>query len=288
MKNKKTKKKKLIQKLKNHYRLIIYNDSTYQTVWSMKLSRLRFFSVGGLLTFFLIIITSIIIAYTPLREYIPGYPSREERLLIIKNAILTDSLENQIVIRDNYFEKIKAVIEGRVPEGNISQIDSNMVVSEVKFNTYNHDSIFKQKLMEEQLNLSLQKKEKTTRNISEVHFFPPLKGIISGKFNASKGHCAVDILGEPNARVSSVLDGTVIFADYTINTGYVIYIQHENNIISVYKHNAELLKTVGDKVKAGEAIAIMGNSGELSTGPHLHFELWSNGIAVNPELYIEF
>jgi len=115
-----------------------------------------------------------------------------------------------------------------------------------------------------------------------------LKGIVSAPFNASEGHYAVDIIAQPNARVSSVLDGTVIFADYTINTGYVIYVQHEKNIISIYKHNSELLKTTGDKIKAGEAIAIMGNSGELSTGPHLHFELWNNGVAVNPEQYIEF
>jgi len=285
---KKKGKKKLIQKLRNRYRLIIYNDSTYQTVWSLKLSQLRVFTVGGLLSFFLIFITIIIIAYTPLREYIPGYPSQEERSLIIKNSILVDSLENQLAIRDNYFEKIKAVIKGDVPVADTIRRDSNMVVSKVKFNTYNHDSIFRKKLLEEQMNLSLHQTDKKIRNISEIHFFPPLKGIVNEPFDPSKGHYAVDILAEPNSRVSSVLDGTVIFADYTIETGYVIYIQHENNIVSIYKHNAELLKTTGDKVKAGEAIAIMGNSGELSTGPHLHFELWYNGVAVNPESYIEF
>jgi murein DD-endopeptidase MepM/ murein hydrolase activator NlpD len=286
--NKKKGKKKIIQKLKNRYRLIIYNDSTYQTVWSMKLSLLRVFSVGGLLSFFLVIITTVIIAYTPLREYIPGYPTQEERHMIIENTILLDSLENQLTIRDNYFEKIKAVIKGEIPDANKDRIDSNIVVSKVKFNTYNHDSVFQQKLLEEQLNLSLHQTEKPGRNISQIHFFSPLKGFISEPFDASKGHYAIDILAEPNARVSAVLDGMVIFADYTINTGYVIYIQHEKNIISVYKHNAELLKTTGDKVRAGEAIAIAGNSGELSTGPHLHFELWYNGIAVNPELYIDF
>lgn len=287
MENKKEK-KKLIQKLRNRYRLIIYNDSTYQTVWSLKLSRLRVFTVGGLLSFFLIFITTIIIAYTPLREYIPGYPTQKERLLIINNSILVDSLENQLAIRDSYFEKIKAVIKGEIPNSNANQMDSNLVVSKVKFNTYNHDSIFRQKLLEEQLNLSLQEKDKPGRNISQIHFFPPLKGMVNEPFDATQGHYAVDILAEPNSRVSAVLDGTVIFADYTINTGYVIYIQHERNIISIYKHNTELLKATGDKVKAGEAIAIMGNSGELSTGPHLHFELWYNGVAVNPELYIEF
>ena len=286
--NKKKGEKKIFQKLKNRYGLIIYNDSTYQTVWSMRLSRLRVLTVAGMLSVFLVIITTIIIAYTPLREYIPGYPSQEERKMIIRNAILVDSLETQLSIRDNYFQKIKAVIKGEIPDANRNNIESAAVVSKVKFNYYNHDSVFRQKLMEEQLNLSLQKEEKPERNISQIHFFPPLKGIINQRFDTSQGHYAVDVIAQPNARVSSVLDGTVIFADYTIHTGYVIYIQHEKNIISIYKHNSELLKTTVDKVKAGEAIAIMGNSGELSTGPHLHFELWYNGVAVNPEQYIEF
>ena len=267
--DKKKEKKRLFQNLKSRYRLIIYNDSTYQTVWSLKLSRLRVLTVGGMLSFFLVIITTVIIAYTPLREYIPGYPSQEERKMIINSSILVDSLENQLAIRD-------------------SRMDSSMVGSKVKFNSYNHDSVFRQKLMEEQLNLSLQQKGKPGRNISQIHFFPPIKGIVNQPFDTSEGHYAVDIIAQPNSRVSSVLDGTVIFADYTINTGYVIYVQHEKNIISIYKHNSELLKTTGDQVKAGEAIAIMGNSGELSTGPHLHFELWYNGVAVNPEQYIEF
>lgn len=281
-------KKKIFQKLQNRYRLIIYNDSTYQTVWSMKLSRLRVATVGGLLSVFLIIITTVIIAYTPLREYIPGYPSQEERKLFIRTAILADSLEAQLELRDNYFEKIKAVITGNIPEPNRDRMDSNMVVSKVKFKSFNHDSIFREKLMDEQLNLSLQPGERGGRNISQIHFFSPIRGVISEPFDAAKGHYAVDVIGEPNARVSSVLDGTVIFADYTINTGYVIYVQHEKNIVSIYKHNAELLKATGDKVKAGEAIAIMGNSGELTTGPHLHFELWYNGVAVNPQTYIDF
>ncbi|HBL76055.1 MAG: hypothetical protein A2W90_11605 [Bacteroidetes bacterium GWF2_42_66] len=286
--DKKKEKKRLFQNLKSRYRLIIYNDSTYQTVWSLKLSRLRVLTVGGMLSFFLVIITTVIIAYTPLREYIPGYPSQEERKMIINSSILVDSLENQLAIRDSYFQKIKAVIKGEIPDTDRDRMDSSMVGSKVKFNSYNHDSVFRQKLMEEQLNLSLQQKGKPGRNISQIHFFPPIKGIVNQPFDTSEGHYAVDIIAQPNSRVSSVLDGTVIFADYTINTGYVIYVQHEKNIISIYKHNSELLKTTGDQVKAGEAIAIMGNSGELSTGPHLHFELWYNGVAVNPEQYIEF
>lgn len=284
----KKEKKKIIEKLRNRYRLIIYNDSTYQTVWSMKLSRLRVFTVGGLLSIILIILTTLIIAYTPLREYIPGYPSAQVRKMIIENSLLVDSLEKQITMRDSYFENIKAIVKGEVPSSESNSKDSAVVVTKVKFNKYNHDSIFRQKLMEEQLNLSIQKSGKSSQDISKIHFFTPLKGMINEKFNAAKEHYAVDIIAEPTSRVSAILDGSVIFADYTVATGYVIYIQHENNIVSVYKHNAELLKKTGSKVKAGEAIAIMGNSGELTTGPHLHFELWYNGVPLNPEMYIDF
>ena len=112
--------------------------------------------------------------------------------------------------------------------------------------------------------------------------------MITNKFDLKTEHFAVDVVGRQNSRISSVLDGTVIFSGWTMDTGYSIYIQHENNLVSVYKHNAELLKDIGEKVKAGDAIAIMGNTGELTTGPHLHFELWHNGTALNPETYIDF
>jgi murein DD-endopeptidase MepM/ murein hydrolase activator NlpD len=285
---KKEKKKKLIEKLKNRYRLIIYNDSTYQTAWSIKLTRLKvftFFGIGGLL---LILFTILMIAYTPIREFIPGYPSSEVRQLIVHNAVLVDSLEEQLQIRDNYFDKIRILIEGDVPQDPDFVTDTAIPPNNLQINYYNHDSVFKQKILEEQLNLSIQKENPQSRNIANIHFFVPLKGMITNKFDVQSDHRAVDVVGLPNSRISAVLDGTVIFAGWTAETGYVIYLQHENDLVSVYKHNAELLKDVGDQVKAGEAIAIMGNTGELTTGPHLHFELWNRGIAIDPEKYIDF
>ncbi|WP_321287925.1 M23 family metallopeptidase [uncultured Sunxiuqinia sp.] len=285
---KKEKKKKLIEKLKNRYRLIIYNDSTYQTAWSIKLTRLKvftFFGIGGLL---LVLFTILMIAYTPIREFIPGYPSSKVRQLIVHNAVLVDSLEEQLHIRDNYFDKIRILIEGDVPQDPDFVADTAIPKNNLEINYYNHDSVFKQKILEEQLNLSIQKENPQSRNIANIHFFVPLKGMITNKFNVQSNHRAVDVVGLPNSRISAVLDGTVIFAGWTAETGYVIYLQHESDLVSVYKHNAELLKDVGDKVKAGEAIAIMGNTGELTTGPHLHFELWNRGIAIDPEKYIDF
>lgn len=274
--------------LKDHYRLIIYNDSTIQTVWSIKLTPIKVLTLGSLGAILLILFTTIIIAYTPLRENIPGYPSAKVRQQIIHNYILVDSLENEIKNRDNYFEKIKTLFQGEVPAEESLATDSGLKTFDVKFKSTNADSIFQDKLLEEKQNLSISQNPKRLPSIANIHFFTPLRGLITNKFNTKTDHTAVDVVGNLNARISCVLDGTIVFSGWTMDTGYCIYIQHENNIISAYKHNAELLKEVGDKVKAGDVIAIMGNSGELATGPHLHFELWYNGTAVDPETYIDF
>ena len=286
--NRKEFRKKIFQMLKDHYRLIIYNDSSIQTVWSIKLTPIKVLTLGSIGAILLILFTTVIIAYTPLRENIPGYPSAKVRQQIIYNYILVDSLENEIKNRDSYFEKIKTLFQGDVPLDESSTPSSGLKTYDVKFKNSNADSIFQDKLLEEKLNLSVSNNQKKLPSISNIHFFTPLRGLITNKFDTKTEHFAVDIVGSPNSRISSVLDGTVVFAGWTMNTGYSIYIQHENNLISAYKHNAELLKEVGDKVKAGDAIAIMGNTGELTTGPHLHFELWHNGTALDPETYIDF
>ncbi len=279
---------KIFQMLKDHYRLIIYNDSSIQTVWSIKLTPIRVITLGGLGAVVLILLTTIIIAYTPLRENIPGYPSAKVRQQIIYNYMKVDSLENEIRIRDNYFEKIKALFQGEVPADETNASATTLKTYDVKFKNFNSDSVFQDKLEEEKQNLALSRNSAKLPSIANIHFFTPLRGLITNKFNTKTEHLAVDIVGSPNSRISCVLDGTVIFSGWTMDTGYSIYIQHENNLVSVYKHNAELLKDVGDKVKAGEVIAIMGNTGELTTGPHLHFELWHNGTALDPETYIDF
>jgi len=285
---KEKKKEKIFRKLKNRYRLIIYNDSTFQTVWSTKLTRMNVFIIGGIGGLVLIFLTVLIIAYTPVKQLIPGYPSENVRKLMMKNAIMLDSLDQQIKMRDNYFDKIKALIKGDVPDEPDYVADTVIRSANMNFQVYNHDSLFRQNLLEEQLDLSLEKGDVRQTNIANIHFFTPLKGMVSQKFEKSIDHFAVDVVGLPNSRISAVLAGTVIFSGWTVETGYVIYIQHENNLVSVYKHNSELLKVVGDHVEAGEVIAFMGNTGELSTGPHLHFELWHKGVPLDPEQYIDF
>ncbi len=286
--NRKELRKKIFQMLKDHYRLIIYNDSTIQTVWSIKLTPIKVLTLGSLGAILLILFTTLIIAYTPLRENIPGYPNAKVRQQIIRNYVLVDSLENELKQRDNYFGTIKSLFKGEVPSEEASNADTSVKVSVAKFKNLNADSIFQDKLLEEKLSLSISQNTKRLPSIANIHFFTPLHGLITNKFNPKTEHLAVDVVGKQNARISSVLDGTVIFSGWTMETGYSIFIQHENNILSAYKHNAELLKAVGDKVKAGDVIAIMGNSGELTTGPHLHFELWHNGTALDPETYIDF
>ncbi|AHW59398.1 peptidase M23 [Draconibacterium orientale] len=279
--------KKFFDKLKNQYRLIIYNDTTFQSVWSMKLSRLKVFTVTSLTSAILVILVILLIATTGLREYIPGYPKAEYRQMLVRNALVVDSLEQELAKRDQFFKGIQAIMSGEVPEDD-QMATADIETDEVEFKQYNHDSVFQDKLLAEQLSLSIMNNNADVTELSQVHFFVPVKGVVSEHFKNTPDHFGVDLVSEPNARISSVLDGTVIFAGWTLETGYVAYIQHEANLVSVYKHNAELLKKTGQTVKAGEAIAIIGNTGELSSGPHLHFELWHDGTALDPEQYIDF
>ena len=281
------KKKKFFEKIKDQYRLIIYNDTTFQSVWSMKLSRLKVFTVTSLMSAIIVILVILLIATTGLREYIPGYPKAEYRQILVHTALKVDSLENELKKRDDFFKGIKAIIAGEIPEDNLF-IDSTVEQNEIEFQEFNHDSVFQDELLAEQLSLSLQNNENRSPGLSQIHFFVPINGVVTNHFNSTSDHFGIDLVSGPNSRISAVLGGTVIFSGWTLETGYVIYIQHEADLISAYKHNAELLKNTGDKVNAGEAIAIIGNSGELTTGPHLHFELWHNGTALNPVQYIDF
>lgn len=279
---------RILNKLKNQYRLTIFNDSTFQSVFSIKLTRLKVFAVVAIASSIIVVLVTFLIAATPLREYIPGYPDAGQRQMMVNNVIKIDSLEVELSKRDAFFESIKAVVSGNVPVDTISGNDSARQLLNVKFNNYNHDSIFEDELLAEQTNVSIRGSNTNRKELSQMHFFVPLKGIVTNQFNSASQHYGVDLVSEPNARICSVLDGSVIFSGWTLETGYVIYIQHEADLISVYKHNAELLKAIGDRVKAGEPVAIIGNSGEFTSGPHLHLELWHRGNPVDPQQYIDF
>jgi murein DD-endopeptidase MepM/ murein hydrolase activator NlpD len=283
----KQKKVKLKQKLTDKYRLVVLNENTFEERFSLKLSRLNVFVLGGVFSVLLVAVTIVFIAFTPIKEYIPGYSSTALKLKAAKLTFETDSLKIKLSILENFTRSIKPVLTGElVPE----TIDSlrlesiQKVIDERKLDATKADSIFREKV-ESKDRFPIQ--NNTTSTIKIV-FFAPLTGFISQKFDPNSKHFAIDIVAKTGSPIKAIADGTVIFSGWTTETGYVILLKHPNNYISVYKHNGNLLKQQGDFVESGEAIASVGSSGELTTGPHLHFELWSDGYAVNPENYIDF
>ena len=279
----------IINKLKHKYRLVFFNDNTFEEVWHLRLSAMNVLSAIGTISLFMIGLVIVLMAYSPLRSLIPGYPDEDMKRKNLLNSMRLDSLENQLRIRDQYFANLNALISGQEPVNNQSKPDSSKNYKKIKFSKSINDSMLRHQIEEEeQFNFSVSGTPKQVNTIAQMHFFTPVKGIIINPFNSKENHYGIDIVASPNEVVKSTLDGTITIATWTLETGYNIQIQHANNIISVYKHNANLLKKVGNHVNAGDAIAIVGNTGELSSGPHLHFELWINGSPVNPADYIIF
>lgn len=286
----KEKKEKLVQKLKNKYQLTIYNKDTLEQAVSFKLSRLNVFAYVSVFIFVIAILVGLIFVYTPLNLLLPSQQNSKLSRQLVNHVYQLDSLKNEILIHDRYFENIQNIMHGRQVNNFESPLDTSIRFQKLEFSRSKHDSVLRRQIeMEEQKSLS-NISEKGNRNISlkNLHFFMPVKGIVTNKFDIEGGHPAIDIVSEPNEPVLATLEGTVIIATWSLTTGYIIQVQHAHNIISIYKHNSSLLKNEGDHVSAGEPIAIIGNTGELTTGPHLHFELWYNGSPINPEDYIAF
>jgi murein DD-endopeptidase MepM/ murein hydrolase activator NlpD len=284
------KKEKLnfFRKLRHMYRLSIYRDETYEEVLNLRLSRLNVLAWGGPIILILILAVISIIVYTPVREFIPGYPDENTMRNSIGNKKRLDSLETELHRRDVYLANLNRIISGQTPENYDNAGDTNRNYKDIRFTRSSEDSMLRERF-EDQDKFSLKEGgNNKIEGISQIHFFPPVKGLVTNSFSITDNHYGTDIVTNANEIVKATLEGTVVMASWTLETGWVIQIQHRSNLISVYKHNAELLKRVGDYVKVGEAIAVVGNSGELTTGPHLHFELWYNGIPLNPEDYVSF
>ncbi|TWO33995.1 M23 family metallopeptidase [Seonamhaeicola sediminis] len=280
--------KKIKRKLLDKYRLVILNELTFEERLSFKLTRLNVFVFGSLSALFLITITYLIIAFTPLREYIPGYSSTALKNKATELSFKTDSLQRVIAMNELYYGSIKKVLKGDVSASDFNK-DSiieavKIEASEVDLAPTAEDSILREKVdKEDKYNLF----ELATTATNFV-LFPPVNGTISEDYNLEEKHYAVDIVVPKDTPVKATADGVVIFSEWTVATGYVIILEHSYGLISVYKHNASLTKSQGDLVKAGEVIATAGNTGELSTGPHLHFELWNDGYPINPTNFIDF
>jgi len=282
-------KPKKLERLKHKYRLVILNDDTFEEKVSLRLSQLNVFVVVGLSSLVLILLVILLIAFTPLKEFIPGYANVNVRRVGVENFLKTDSIANVLANNNLYVDNLKHIIQGDpIAYDNESFVDSNVNYTAIKNVPIEEDSVLRNMIeTEEKYNL-FNRAGSTPGNISGFIFLQPLKGTVTNRFNIKKEHFGLDIVAPQNEAIKATLDGTVIFAEWTVETGYVIQLQHADNIVSIYKHNSVLHKKVGDHVKAGEVIAIVGNSGELSTGPHLHFELWYNGIPINPEDYMMF
>lgn len=277
------------RKLLHKYRLVVLNEESFEEVGFIRLSRLNIISIVGLLVVLLVAIVYVTIAYTPIRELIPGYPDAMMSHNIRQNAMKLDSLERELVMRDQYFMNINRIVNGDRPEDFLNDTTATAGGDEVVFTRSANDSLLRQQVeAEEQFRLSIVDEPAESKGLHDIHFFTPVQGIVTNPFNPVENHFGIDLVAGPEEVVKAALDGTITMATWTLETGYVIQIQHANNIMSVYKHNAELFKSVGLKVRAGDAIAIVGNSGELTTGPHLHFELWHNGVPLNPTDYIVF
>jgi murein DD-endopeptidase MepM/ murein hydrolase activator NlpD len=286
-----TKRRQLVKKLRHKYRLVVMNDESFEEKYSFKLSRLNLFTAFGLLTIGLIISTTFIIAFTPMREYIPGYAGDVKvRRNLIMLASKIDSLEKNAAEKDALVESIRNVIDGNANDGNASKArGAKPDLSKVKLTASAEEARFRAEVEEqERYNLSESAGRSGFSEMSSYHFFTPMNGKLTTTFNPAKGHFGVDVVAPKNEAVKSTLDGTVVFAGWTSETGHVIQIQHANNLLSIYKHNSVLLKKEGQTVKAGEVIAITGNSGELSSSPHLHFELWFDGKPIDPQEHMVF
>ncbi|MBW6491675.1 MAG: M23 family metallopeptidase [Lentimicrobium sp.] len=283
------------QKLRDKYRLIILNEDSFEEKLSIRLSRLNVFVITGSLAIILVFFTTWIIAFTPLREYIPGYKDTGIQKELYELQLRADSIETALMQKDLFINNMQRMISGE----NIDSVYSPLPTtdsatrenySRIVLSRSKEDSLLRAEYEKDNLYNIRPTDGRSGRNssLSTISFFTPVKGIITSHFDASKNHYGIDIASVKNEAVKAAYEGIVFFAEYTAETGNVIAIMHPGNIVTVYKHNAVLLGRQGAFVKAGESIAIVGDSGSLTTGPHLHFELWINSAPVDPELYMTF
>lgn len=282
------KERKFAKKLLHKYRLVVLNEDTFEERFAIKLTRLNVFVIVSITAILLVAGTTLLIAFTPLREFIPGYSSAKLKKQASQLNLKTDSLQQVIEMNEKYFNSIKSVLTGEVKVVDFNKDSileaAKAETAQLNLNPSKQDSLLREKVdKEDKYNLF-----ESAISSSNFVLFPPVNGTISEGYNVREKHYAVDIIVAKNTPVKATADGTVIFAEWTADTGYVVIIEHSYELISVYKHNASLTKEQGDVVKAGEVVAMAGSTGEFSTGPHLHFELWSKGYPINPTNFIDF
>ena len=276
--------------LKHKYRLILMNDSSLEEQISFRFSALDVITVLTIGCVLLFVFFLLLVGYTPLNEFVPGKASSRLHKELIAITIKTDSLEKKLLVNELYLKNITAIVNGEDPI-NLST-ENTLVLSasetELSFKKSKEDSLLRLAVEAEDKISITPTDKKDNLDMESILFFSPIKGVVTNGFDRKKNHFGTDIVAKQDEPIKCVFDGVVVISHWTSETGNVLGVQHANGMFSLYKHNSILFKSAGEYVKSGEVIAIIGNSGELSSGPHLHFELWHKGTPVNPENYISF
>lgn len=283
-----SKKRSWKDRLRTRFRMVVMDDSTFEERVSVTLTPLGILVAISAITIVMTALVVGLIAFTPIREYIPGYADVGMQQDLIALNEKTDSLVREAEANEQYLANIKKILKGNDTAVIVQNpTDTTKKYANLNFARSPEDSVLRDEFENsDQYSLAIGVARKS--GISGYFFFAPVKGSITSSFNLAEEHFGVDVASSENESVKATLDGTVISSGWNPEDGYVIQVQHSNNLISVYKHNAALLKKTGQFVKAGEPIAIIGNSGEHSTGPHVHFEIWYNGAPVDPQEYVVF
>ena len=279
--------------LKGKFRFVVLNDETFEEKLSLSLTRNNVWVFIGVVAFTLIFLTASALIYTPLKYFIPGFGDYNYRSQILQLQFKTDSLQHEIQGRQAWLENVMNVASGNIDTTRPSaNTDSKIDKSKIDLNEVKPEDQELRKQVEEDENFSLSinghQNSEAVDEVRSMHLMKPVDGYVTEEYDVKKEHFGMDIAAKADAPVKAVLNGKIISDSYTLETGYVMVIQHANNLISFYKHNSHLLKKTGSVIKAGDVIAIVGNTGEMSSGPHLHFELWHDGKSLNPKDYIAF
>jgi hypothetical protein len=281
-------KKSLFEKLRYKYKLIVINEDTFEQKASLRLSRFNIYTLGGALFILMIGITTAIIAFTPIKYYMPGVGTVDVRGKLIQLELLTDSINDAMSRQSLWLTNFRNLLTDELDEMYyVSDTSRELSVVNIDLTTVSPEElILREKMEGEEMLLIMSGKRISQEESERMKLIPPVSGYVIQRYSLNKNHYGIDIAGSRDEPVKSVYEGVVIVADWNPETGHVIGVQHTNGMVSFYKHNASLLKKVGSFVRRGEAIAIIGNSGEFTTGPHLHFELWQDGKSLNPLEYI--
>ena len=285
---KKQKSNTFLENLYKEYKVVISNDKTFEERLSFKATKAGVFLVGVIFTTALIALTVVLIFFTQLKEYVPGYSSLELLKSSKELSFKTDSIEKMIALNNQYYNSIKKVLIGELDtiafnkDSILSEINSDLFSSELSPSS--EDSLLREYIEEEDM-FNLTKNQLLIQN---KILFQPVLGEVTQKFNYKENHFAIDIAVDTGTPIKAISDGRVVLSEWTMETGHVIIIDHGDMLLSVYKHNSSLVKKQNELVAAGEVIALSGNQGTLTTGPHLHFELWKNGAPINPEHFFNF